>query len=44
MKNDSGTSGSRLATRKNGILDHILEEFGESTAVKAELKDEECCK
>jgi hypothetical protein len=44
MKNDSETSGSRLATRKNGIVDQILEEFEESTAAKAQLKDEEFCK
>jgi hypothetical protein len=37
MKNGNETSGSGLATRKNGIRDHILEEFEESIAVKAHL-------
>lgn len=37
MKNDSETSGSGLATRKNGITDHILEGFEESIAVKAQV-------
>ena len=36
MKNDSETSGSGLATRKNGIADHILEEFEEGITVKAQ--------
>jgi hypothetical protein len=44
MKDDSETSGSGLATRKNGIMDHILKGFEESIAVKAQLKNEEFCK